>query len=264
MWLVTLTRSGRQAQQRRGSTAPTVVCATSRQAHVRRDDGPGPGLTVPAVPRRRHARAVNAVVTSPRTAVGRRLIATAVVTLVAVLVLTSPAAAHSELLGSDPAQGAIVSGPQMAVQLKLASAITDELAQVVVTGPDGTDLALGPPRVAGSTVIQPLREANGDGTYRVAYRVVADDGHPIIGTLAFSRRASAAPSAPAPTQESSATSTPPTPAVGSGAAGGDDGRPAAGAWVMGAVLTLGVGGVILARRASAVREGNAARRTAST
>ena len=46
-----------------------------------------------------------------RVGAGRRLVASAVLSVVAVFALTAPAAAHSELAGSVPAQDAVVTAP---------------------------------------------------------------------------------------------------------------------------------------------------------
>jgi methionine-rich copper-binding protein CopC len=189
--------------------------------------------------------------TTARSATARRLLAGLVLSL-AVLGPTAPAAAHSELESSVPAQGEVVTRPATHVQLIFASEVSDELAHVVVTAPDGTALPSGPQQVAGSTVTTPLLRADRAGSYQVAYRVVADDGHPMTGTVNFTVAAPAAAveqaTDAASVAEPSSTTSPAQPtSLGSGA----DGRPAAGAWVMGTLAALGVTAVLAARRGNA-------------
>jgi hypothetical protein len=72
------------------------------------------------------------------------------------------------------------------------------LSVVSVTGADGEELTAGPPTASadGASVSQALRSPLAPGTYRVAYRVLAADGHPVTGT--FEITATGAPAAPAP------------------------------------------------------------------
>jgi hypothetical protein len=63
--------------------------------------------------------------------------------------------------------------------------VASELSQVVVTGPEAGAWEQGGPTVDGATVTQPLRPLEPSGVYEVTWRVVADDGHPISGTFAF-------------------------------------------------------------------------------
>ena len=97
----------------------------------------------------------------------------------------APASAHTALSGSNPSEGARVVRPLAVVALAFNRAVGPDLARVVVTGPDGRDVALGAARVSGVTVTQVVGRLAVPGRYVVAYRVLADDGHPITGRLAF-------------------------------------------------------------------------------
>jgi copper resistance protein C len=123
-------------------------------------------------------------VESPITTALRALVATATVLLVTLLLLGSgtPAAhAHAELVRSWPAAGA-TDQPVHEVQLRFGEALAEGLAQVAVTGSGGS-VTSGDPVVSGSDVVVPLKALTHAGTYAVAYRVVASDGHAEVGTF---------------------------------------------------------------------------------
>ncbi len=120
-----------------------------------------------------------------------------------------PAAAHARLERTDPADGASLGAGPGVVRLVFDEAVQDALATVVVTGPGG-DVVAGAPEIVDGTVDQPVA-AEEAGDYRVAYRVVSADGHPVSGELSFT--VTAAPAAPggssAPSAGSGTTSAPP-------------------------------------------------------
>jgi copper resistance protein C len=96
-----------------------------------------------------------------------------------------PAAAHTALEGSSPADGARLSAPPDQVELDFSEPVRTQVRRVVVRGPDGRRFELGPSQVASDTVVQPLRPLGAAGEYQIIYRVVADDGHPLAGVVRF-------------------------------------------------------------------------------
>ncbi|WP_061294777.1 copper resistance CopC family protein [Herbidospora cretacea] len=109
----------------------------------------------------------------------------AVLAVVAALLLpAAPAAAHTSLRGSDPAENA-----QVAVLSKMTLEFTESVRfpAVVLTGPDGERYENGKPRVEGRKVIQDVGPAQAlpSGTFTIAYRVVSKDGHPVEGEIPF-------------------------------------------------------------------------------
>ena len=106
-----------------------------------------------------------------------------------------PALAHSGLERATPGDREVLAAPPAAVELTFGRPLVS--ADVVVTGPGG-DVTAGEPAVRDRDVRQALR-AGGDGEYRVAFRVLADDGHATTGTLAFRVAAPTTGPAPAPT-----------------------------------------------------------------
>lgn len=118
---------------------------------------------------------------------GRLVVAWAVALLAAAwsLALGSPAAAHDVLVGTDPADGSVLDEAPAQVVLTFAAEQAGVGAEVVVTGPDGASWSDGSPVVAGTTVTQALVDGLPDGAYVVAWRSVAQDGHPVTGAFTF-------------------------------------------------------------------------------
>jgi copper resistance protein C len=138
-----------------------------------------------------------------RWGVRRRLLALALLLLV---LLASPASAHTSLVGSVPAAGSAVESVTEVV-LVFDDGVQPDLSTVAVTGPDGVDRSSGAPVLRqGNQLVQGLDAPLGDGRWTVAYRVVARDGHPVAGSHDFqvtvtSAAAVTPPPAPSPTAE---------------------------------------------------------------
>jgi copper transport protein len=112
---------------------------------------------------------------------------------VAALALPATAGAHARLLGSAPANGAVLQAPPRAVVVRFDD--------VVVAGPGnaavdaaGTSVLAGPARAHGRVLSVPLRRI-GDGSYTVRWSVISDDGHNETGIVAFAVGAGATPHA---------------------------------------------------------------------
>ena len=132
------------------------------------------------------------------------LLSTVLATVLGLLttaVAASPAWAHTRLVSSTPAAGASAHAPSEVV-LVFSEAVQPGLSALSVTGADGEEHVAGPPAAGGdgSSVTQPLRAPLEPGTYRVAYRVLAADGHPVTGSFEIT---ATAPAAPAPTAAAS-------------------------------------------------------------
>lgn len=163
----------------------------------------------------------------------------AVLLVAAGLVMASPAAAHDDLVGADPAPDSSVAVLPAQVTLTFSGAVLAEAGTSVITVTDaaGAALQVGEPVVSGSVVTQPVAGA-ATGPVTVRWRVVSADGHPISGAFGFL----VAAAAPSPT-----TTTDPSPAgpmlvEEDPAATVDAGAEAGGvplyAWLIGGVAVL--------------------------
>ena len=101
------------------------------------------------------------------------------------------ASAHTELTQSYPAAGQVIEGSVGSVDLTFTDVIVPELSQLVVRDKAGRNLAVGRPSSFGSRLSSRLAGAEARGAYRVTYRVVAADGHPVVGSFRFAVRSGA-------------------------------------------------------------------------
>jgi methionine-rich copper-binding protein CopC len=171
-------------------------------------------------------KALVTTATSPLEGLLRVLVATATVLVATLLVLGAgaPAAhAHAELVRTWPAPGA-TDRPVQEVRLRFGEALAEGLAQVAVTGPEGSATA-GAPVVEGSDVVVPLRPLTKAGTYSVAYRVVAADGHAEVGAYDLTVSAASAAAAAKRAAGADAPSTTGTEGAGSASRGSRTGAP---------------------------------------
>ncbi|WP_263731936.1 copper resistance protein CopC [Cellulomonas sp. SG140] len=219
--------------------------------------GPTDGEGVPCV------EAGGAV--SGRRPARRSVLTVLVAALVGVLgvAVAGPAAAHDELVSTDPADGATVPTAPDQVTLTFTDKAIALGTEVKVTAPDGSVVSTGDPQLGPTTVAQPLAPARPAGTYTVVWRVTSADGHPVSGTFRFVATSAvgvAAPTASAvPSEVPSAT---PGASVASPSAAGPAPTPSASAdpvpsastgrpsyWlVVGAVLVLAAVAAALGRR----------------
>lgn len=135
----------------------------------------------------------------------RILLSLGAVVLATLLLGTSPALAHAALVETDPAGGATLERlPEVATAT--FSEPVGSSAYLVVTAPDGTDASAGVAEVVDNTVSVPLEDVGIRGDYRMSYRVVSADGHPIQGEIGFEVTSGdtvdAADTTPAASQES--------------------------------------------------------------
>lgn len=92
--------------------------------------------------------------------------------------------AHTGLAGSEPAEGQVLTVAPQRITLTFTEAVQPGSALVAVRGAGGTPVSSGTAEVVGPVVTQPVT-LTGNGSYLVAYRIVAGDGHPVTGELTF-------------------------------------------------------------------------------
>ena len=176
--------------------------------------------------------------------------------------------AHAELRSVTPANGATLAAPPAELVLVFNEDINPAFVQVTLTRA-GAPVALADTSVSRGTVTAPVPAGPdvGAGSYRIAYRVVSTDGHPVSGSSEFTVTAAPAaaatptapPSSPAASSPAPATvATPPgsvTAVAASTSAESSSGMPAL---VIGAVLVVAAGAGLLLwnrrRRAGASAE----------
>jgi methionine-rich copper-binding protein CopC len=100
-----------------------------------------------------------------------------------VLVGTGTASAHADFVSSDPADGAILSTPPAQMTLTFSEDLLSGANTVAITDKTGAVIVSEAVEPQGPTVVVPWPAAADGGTYRVAYRVVSADGHPISGSV---------------------------------------------------------------------------------
>lgn len=112
-------------------------------------------------------------------------IATFALACTALGVGAGPAAAHSRVVSSDPADGAQLDTGPARVSFTFNENLQPSFPSLTVVGPDGNVWSKGDATVTGATVAVPVGQLGPAGTYTMAYRVTSADGHPVSGTRSF-------------------------------------------------------------------------------
>lgn len=188
----------------------------------------------------------------------------------AALATASPARAHDELLGSDPAAKSTVDALPAQLRLTFSGVIASEdgASEVQVTDASGATLTDGAPTAQDNVLTQPLA-GEASGTVTVLWKVVSSDGHPISGEFSFTVE-----DAPAPTPTETASPTPddsPAPTAVAPVATATppaDATPADGSsvlpWLIAGVLALALAGAVVYLLASRARRERALAREAAS
>ena len=127
----------------------------------------------------------------------RATLGSALVAIVLLLIAQAPAvSAHTELLLSDPADGAYLDAAPTEVLMTFSEDLLPETVNVSVADGNGMVIRVLDLIVDGAyvTVSWPAGLTGPD--YTVNYRVVSQDGHPVSGSVSFT--AGPAASSPAP------------------------------------------------------------------
>jgi copper resistance protein C len=174
-----------------------------------------------------------------------RAAATSLLSLVALPAIATPALAHTSLLSSDPADGAVLGTAPDVITLTFTDPMQAEFSTVTVTAPDGADTAQGL-LSDGNAVVVTVAPLTRPGRHEIGYRVLSQDGHPVTGTLAFTLDL---PSALIPTPTTAGTTATATSVAATATtdAPADGAVPAWRPWVLAALVLVG-GGVGAALR----------------
>lgn len=114
------------------------------------------------------------------------MLAVGVAAIVGAALVAAPAASHTELRGSDPEEGSQVEILEQ-VRLEFSSALLDIGSELVLVDADGAQHELTPEFPEGeNAVVAPVdAQQVAAGDVVLNWRIVAEDGHPIEGEIAF-------------------------------------------------------------------------------
>jgi len=126
--------------------------------------------------------------------------------------VAAPVPLHAALQSVTPAAGARLGQPPAEVVLVFTEPVSGTFLQVSLTRA-GVAAPTGRPVVTDATVRTPIQQPLPPGDYRVAFRVVSQDGHPVSGDSAFTVLPPAT-SSETPMGTSSVPPTPPSASAG--------------------------------------------------
>src|SRR5688572_21923656 len=142
----------------------------------------------------------------------RRGVVCAAVAAVLGLVFASPAAAHAELVATNPAHGAQLADAPDQIEMTFTESVDLLQGGMRLLDSAGATVETSDPVVDGRTVAWPMPAALPDGSYTVTWKLVSSDGHPVAGAFSFGVGAVAAVTLGiTPGVTSAAPETPPTP-----------------------------------------------------
>lgn len=95
------------------------------------------------------------------------------------------ALAHSQLLSSNPADGATLVEPPASIVLTFNEALIPDVDSVSINDVMGHVVSSQSIEPDGAVLSVPWPAGFPAGIYQVAYRVVSGDGHPVVGAINF-------------------------------------------------------------------------------
>lgn len=121
---------------------------------------------------------------------------TGLTALTLIVLSAGPASAHATLESTSPAQGSEQAAPPTSVVLDFDEGVSLTRQSIRVLDATGNEVTAGPvghPGGKGEQVGAPLVVPLPQGSYRVIWRVVSDDSHPVSGSFTFGVGVPAAP-----------------------------------------------------------------------
>lgn len=116
----------------------------------------------------------------------RRLIATVTLGLM-LLSGASPASAHAQLTSANPKPKSIVYAMPTSIKLMFTDDLIDlpDGNVIQVFDPRGKRIDVGNAEVLGNQLTKSIKRSTSIGRYRVTYRAISEDSHPITATYFF-------------------------------------------------------------------------------
>jgi methionine-rich copper-binding protein CopC len=133
-----------------------------------------------------------------------KLLGIALALLIAIVAAPS-AAAHTALVSSDPADGSLLTVAPQQGQLVFNEELLESAVRISIIDANEQVVSTTVAEAAGTTVIVPFPSGLADGEYRLAYRVVSGDGHPVTDEIRFTIDAAATAEAIAQAAEDQAS-----------------------------------------------------------
>lgn len=99
------------------------------------------------------------------------------------LLNAAPAFAHAGLVSSDPADGSVLAAPPAQVLLEFNEVLLEDTVSTSIRDEADVVVSSGSAIADGASVSVPWPSDLPDGSYRLAYRVVSADGHPVTGEI---------------------------------------------------------------------------------
>lgn len=183
-----------------------------------------------------------------------RAAALSLATLVALLVMATPASAHNQLIESNPAENASLDKAPEQVTLKFDQPVQrgagDDVNQIAVTGPDGGRWTKGDVQVDGTSVTAPLHPLGPAGEYVIGFRILSADGHAVTEELRFTLTSHGPGGDTPPGGQNAAPSAANSDDARSAGDGDDGGGVPVWVWVVAAAVLLGAGVTVALRTGS--------------
>lgn len=149
-----------------------------------------------------------------------------------------PALAHTTLVSSVPARGSALAEPPTRLELVFGADLNAQFVSVALTH-SGVQVPVGTPSVAGARVTADVAGDMPADAYKMAYKVVGDDGHVMTGEIGF--RITGAGGAAGPRAGSGVGG---AAGGGGGASGGGSGGSGGSGGVVGPILVVAVLGLL--------------------
>ena len=158
--------------------------------------------------------------------------------LVTSVVSAAPASAHAALVKITPDANAQLATAPTEVVLEFDEPVSATFATVLVTTAAGVSVARGTPAVLGAKVTQALSPDLVSGGYRIAFRVLSDDGHPVSGESSFTLTLTPGTSPGTSGGTSSASPVPPTPSAAAAGSTAKSPKRGQGGWLSSLLIPI--------------------------
>lgn len=112
------------------------------------------------------------------------LAAAVIAAAILLIAVASPAAAHAALIGTEPADGAVIEAAPARFVLRFSEPVSPLVFRLV--SPGGASAELRGAERDGNALVVPAPPDLVTGTHLLSWRVVSKDGHPVGGSVVFS------------------------------------------------------------------------------